>query len=94
VCARAGRVVSTFCSWLVLADGVVGSGREGWSFSGAGGHLRPGGLPGPVDWQVQHEFAGGAGEPAWDVDQLRPDGAGGGFGVNAEARTPAVRVRL
>ncbi len=89
-----GPVVSTFCSWLVLADGVVGLGRAGRSFSGGGGHLRPGGFPGPVDWQVQHELAGGAGEPAGDVISCARMVPVVALAWKAEARTPAVRVRL
>ena len=78
-----GSVVSRFCSWLVPAHGVVGSGREGWSFSGGLGQLRPGGLPGLVDWQVQHELVGGACEPAWDV--ATEQGHTNSHGIRAEA---------
>jgi hypothetical protein len=56
--------------------------------------LQPRVFPGPAGGQAQGALAGGAGEPSWDVDQLRADGGGGRAGVNAEASAPAARVRL
>jgi hypothetical protein len=51
-------------------------------------------LPGPVDGQVQHGFAGGGREASRDVDQVTAQVAPRAMEWSVPARTPAARSRL